>query len=190
MVLRGMANHPNDYFMYVATEDSTYITVDGTTILTNGGPGDAGTYSMTGNANTPGKPFIIESRSPFMCSSHHWDHQPRSGTRYGANSACGLYWINLYSIQQSFGFSDLSAGNYPSSSVANLNYNGNQLVATQPLQCSRVVMTLIDSGVYIGPNTLTNNFTLDCIRPSMLGFLRDKVLLQDYTAISAVLMMI
>ena len=42
------AYHPNDYFMYVATEDSTYITVDGTTILTNGGPGDAGTYSMTG----------------------------------------------------------------------------------------------------------------------------------------------
>ena len=114
VVLRGMANHPNDYFMYVATEDSTYITVDGTTILTNGGPGDAGTYSMTGNANTPGKPFIIESTKPILCvPSHHWDHQPRSGTRYGANSACGLYWINLYSIQQSFGFSDLSAGNYP-----------------------------------------------------------------------------
>ena len=33
VVLRGMASHPNDYFMYVATEDSTYITVDGTTIL-------------------------------------------------------------------------------------------------------------------------------------------------------------
>ena len=64
VVLRGLANHPNDYIMFIAVEDGTDISINGTSVLSNGSAGESGTYSMVGIANQPGKPFVVESNNP------------------------------------------------------------------------------------------------------------------------------
>ena len=172
VVLRGMANHPNDYFMYIATEDSTYITVDGTSILTNGGPGDAGTHSMTGNANTPGKPCIIESTRPiyvFQVTTGTTSHDPEQGMAQIPHVDCtGSTFIRY---NRASGLATSALVTIPSSAVSSLNYNGNPVIGNTGITVQQSTYDPSWSGVYIGPNTLTNNFTLDCINPFHVGIL-------------------
>ena len=124
VVLRGRANHPQDYFMYVATQNGTNISVDGTNILSNGNAGAAGTYVMNGNPATPGKPFVVESNLPiyvFQVTSGVTSGEPEQGmaqlphldctgsTNVTYNRASGLATSALITI--------------PSNAVSNLNYN-------------------------------------------------------------------
>ena len=71
VVLRGRGNTPQDYFMYIATEDSTNITVDGNAIMTNGAAGDVGTYSMAGNASTSANPIVEADLTDLFISSDY-----------------------------------------------------------------------------------------------------------------------
>ena len=45
--------------MYIATENNTTITVDGTAIMTGASAGDVGTYIIPATLNSPGKPLIV-----------------------------------------------------------------------------------------------------------------------------------
>lgn len=172
VVLRGRANHPQDYFMYVATQNGTNISVDGTNILSNGNAGAAGTYVMNGNPATPGKPFVVESNLPiyvFQVTSGVTSGEPEQGmaqlphldctgsTNVTYNRASGLATSALITI--------------PSNAVSNLNYNGNAISTNSSITVQQSTYDPSWSGVYIGPNVLTNSFSLDCITPFHVGIL-------------------
>ncbi len=172
VVLRGMANYPNDYFMYIATQDSTDISVDGTAILTNGNAGDAGTYRMAGNASTPGKPFIVESSKPiyiFQVTTGTTSNDPEQGMAQLPHVDCtGSTFIRY---NRASGLATSALVTIPSSAVADLNYNGNPISGIAAITVQQSTYDPNWSGVYINPSTLTNNFTLDCITPFHVGIL-------------------
>ena len=172
VVLRGCANYPQDYFMYIATQNGTNISVDGASILSNGNAGDAGTFLMNGNPATPGKPFVVESNLPiyiFQVTSGVTSGQPEQGmaqlphldctgsTNVTYNRASGLTTSALITI--------------PSNAVPRLNYNGNPVSSNTNITVQQSTYDPAWSGVYIGPNILTNNFNLDCITPFHVGIL-------------------
>ena len=64
VVLRGLAYHPNDYIMYIATEDGTNISIDGKPHAKRKCWPKSVTHSMFGLATQPGKPYIVESNNP------------------------------------------------------------------------------------------------------------------------------
>lgn len=172
VVLRGRGYYPQDYFMYIAAYDNTTITVDGNNVLTNGIAGASGTFSMPGNASTPGKPFVIESNMPIyvfqvttgannsdpeqgMAQIPHIDCTGSTSIRY--NRATGLNTSVLVTI--------------PSSAVANLNYNGSAISNYANITTQASTYDPSWTGVYIPSSTLTNNFSLDCITPFHVGVL-------------------
>ena len=172
VVLRGRGISPQDYFMYIATTSATNITVDGVTILTNGTAGSSGTFSMPGNAATPGKPFIVESNNPiyvFQVTTGAGSNEPEQGmaqiphidctgsTNIKYNRASGLATSALITI--------------PSSAVNTLNYNGSVVTSYPNITVQQSNYDPNWSGVYISSNDLTNSFTLNCLTPFHVGIL-------------------
>ena len=172
VVLRGMANYPNDYFMYVAIADSTTITVDGTTILNNGNAGSKGTYSMVGNSSAPGKPFVIESTKPiyiFQVTTGTTNNAPEQGMAQIPHVDCT--GSNSIRYNRASGLATSVLVTIPTAAVSLLNYNGAALSTFAGITVQASTYDPNWSGVYIGPNTLSNNFTLDCIVPFHVGVL-------------------
>ena len=172
VVLRGRGIFPQDYFMFIATANATNITVDGVAILSNGLAGSSGTFSMPGNAATPGKPFVIESNNPiyvFQVTTGAGSNAPEQGmaqiphidctgsTNIKYNRASGLATSALITI--------------PSSAVNTLNYNGSVVTSYPNITVQQSTYDPNWSGVYISSNDLTNSFTLNCLTPFHVGIL-------------------
>ena len=171
VVLRGRSTYPQDYFMYIATEDNTNITVDGVSVLTNGSKGTSGTYSLPGNAN-PGKPYVVESNLPiyvFQVTTGVANGSPEQGMAQLPHIDCTGSTFIRYS--RASGLTTSALVTIPSNAVANLNYNGTPITANTGITVQQSTYDPSWSGVYIGSNVLSNNFTLDCITPFHLGIL-------------------
>ncbi|MGB0182988.1 MAG: gliding motility-associated C-terminal domain-containing protein [Schleiferiaceae bacterium] len=172
VVLRGRGNTPQDYFMYIATEDSTNITVDGNAIMTNGAAGDVGTYSMAGNASTPGKPFIVEADRPiylFQVTTGANNSNPEQGMAQLPHVDCTGSTRVVYN--RASGLSTSALITIPTSAVPNLNYNGSAIQSYTGITFQQSTYDPSWTGVYIGDNILTNSFTLDCLTPFHVGVL-------------------
>ena len=171
VVLRGRSTYPQDYFMYIATEDNTNITVDGVSVLTNGSKGASGTYSLPGNAN-PGKPYVVESNLPiyvFQVTTGVANGSPEQGMAQLPHIDCTGSTFIRYS--RASGLTTSALVTIPSNAVANLNYNGAPITSNTSITVQQSTYDPSWSGVYIGSNVLSNNFTLDCITPFHLGIL-------------------
>jgi len=172
VVLRGRGNTPQDYFMYIATQDSTTITVDGINIMTNGAQGDVGTYSMAGNASTPGKPFIVESNHPiyvYQVTTGANNNNPEQGMAQLPHVDCTGSTRIVYN--RASGLSTSALITIPTSAIPNLNYNGSSIQSYTGITFQQSTYDPNWTGVYIGSNILTNSFTLDCITPFHIGLL-------------------
>jgi len=127
---------------------------------------------MTGNVNTPGKPFVIESTKPiyvFQVTTGTTSHDPEQGMAQIPHVDCtGSTFIRY---NRASGLATSALVTIPSSAVANLNYNGNPISGNAAITVQQSAYDPSWSGVYIGPNTLSNNFTLDCITPFHVGIL-------------------
>jgi gliding motility-associated-like protein len=172
VVLRGMANYPQDYFMWIVTEDSTDITVDGSTITTNAVAGTTGTYSMPGNSNTPGKPFVIESTRPiyiFQVTTGTTSHDPEQGMAQLPHVECtGSTFIHY---NRATGLATSALITVPTAAVSDLNYNNSPITLNSAITTQQSSYDPTWTGVYIGPNTLSSSFTLDCTTPFHVGIL-------------------
>ena len=157
--------------MYIATEDNTNITVDGVSVLTNGSKGTSGTYSLPGNAN-PGKPYVVESNLPiyvFQVTTGVANGSPEQGMAQLPHIDCTGSTFIRYS--RASGLTTSALVTIPSNAVANLNYNGAPITSNTSITVQQSTYDPSWSGVYIGSNVLSNNFTLDCITPFHLGIL-------------------
>ncbi|MCH1534413.1 MAG: gliding motility-associated C-terminal domain-containing protein [Schleiferiaceae bacterium] len=171
VVLRGRSTYPQDYFMYVATENGTNISVDGVSVLTNGSKGASGTYSLSGNAN-PGKPYVVESNLPiyvFQVTTGVANGSPEQGMAQLPHIDCTGSTFIRYS--RASGLTTSALVTIPSNAVANLNYNGTAVLSNTNITVQQSTYDPAWSGVYIGSNVLSNNFTLDCTTPFHLGIL-------------------
>lgn len=172
VVLRGLANHPNDYFMYIATQDGTTISVDGVDVLTNGTAGSSGTYSMQGISNQPGKPFIIESNLPiyvFQVTTGTVTHEPEQGMAQIPQVDCtGSTFIRY---NRATGLSTAALVTIPTDAVDDLKYNGTSVSQNASITTQQSTYDPYWSGVYISSTILTNNFTLECPTAFHVGIL-------------------
>lgn len=163
VVLRGLANYPNDYFMYIATKNGTNITVDGVSILNNANAGRSGTFSMQGNSNQPGKPFVIESNHPiyiFQVTTGAITHEPEQGMAQIPQVECtGSTYIRY---NRASGLSTAVLVTIPSDAVNDLDYNGVSVTQNLNIAIQQSSYDPSWSGVYIPSSILTNNFTLEC----------------------------
>ena len=172
VVLRGRGFNPQDYFMYIATASATNITVDGVTILTNGIAGSSGTFSMLGNAFTPGKPFIVESNNPiyvFQVTTGASSNVPEQGMAQIPHIDCNGSTNITYNRASGLATSALIT--IPSSAVSTLNYNGSIVTAYPNITVQQSTYDPNWSGVYIPDADLTNSFTLNCQTPFHVGIL-------------------
>ena len=172
VVLRGRGFNPQDYFMYIATASATNITVDGVTILSNGIAGSSGTFSMLGNAFTPGKPFIVESNNPiyvFQVTTGASSNVPEQGMAQIPHIDCNGSTNITYNRASGLATSALIT--IPSSAVSTLNYNGSIVTAYPNITVQQSTYDPNWSGVYIPDADLTNSFTLNCQTPFHVGIL-------------------
>ncbi len=172
VVLRGLANYPNDYFMYIATVNGTNISVDGVAVLNNADAGGSGTFSMQGNSNQPGKPFVIESNHPiyiFQVTTGAITHEPEQGMAQIPQVECtGSTYIRY---NRASGLSTAALVTIPSDAVDDLEYNGVSITQNLNIAVQQSTYDPSWSGVYIPSSILTNNFTLECPTAFHVGIL-------------------
>ena len=172
VVLRGMDFYPQDYFMYIAVEDNTDISVNGTSIASNVSQGSTGTYSMIGSASQPGTPFIIESTKPiyvFQVTTGSTNNVPEQGMAQLPHVDCtGSYYIR-YNKPSNLSTSALIT--IPSSAVPQLMYNGSAISNYMNITTQQSAYDPNWTGVFIPAGTLTSNFALSCTSPFHCGIL-------------------
>ncbi len=172
VVLRGLANYPNDYFMYIATENGTNISVDGVTVLNNADAGRSGTFSMQGNSNQPGKPFVIESNHPiyvFQVTTGAITHEPEQGMAQIPQVECtGSTYIRY---NRASGLSTAALVTIPTDAINDLKYNGVNITQNLNIAVQQSTYDASWSGVYIPSSILTNNFTIECPTAFHVGIL-------------------
>ena len=172
VVLRGRGNHPHDYFMYIATENNTTITVDGTAIMTGASAGDVGTYIIPATLNSPGKPLIVNATNPiylFQVTTGTNNGSPELGMAQLPHVDCTGSTNVVYN--RASGLSTSALITIPSSAVASLNYNGSAVSSYPNITVQQSTYDPTWSGVYIGPNDLTNSFSLNCTQAFHVGIL-------------------
>lgn len=172
VVLRGMNYFPQDYFMVVATQPGTQVSVDGTSIMTNTGPGDWYTYKMPGQATNPGKPFIVESNLPvyvYQVTTGTLNYQPEQGMAQLPHVECtGSTYIRY---NKPSGLSTSALITIPTAAVNALNYNGSPAMGNASITSQQSTYDTAWSGIFIPASALTNNFVLDCTTPFHVGIL-------------------
>ncbi|MCH1534412.1 MAG: gliding motility-associated C-terminal domain-containing protein [Schleiferiaceae bacterium] len=172
VVLRGLANYPNDYILYIATKNGTTISVDGVSILNNADAGRAGTFSMQGNSNQPGKPFVIESNYPiyiFQVTTGTITHEPEQGMAQIPQVECtGSTFIRY---NRASGLSTAALVTIPTDAVNDLKYNGTNVSQNLNIAVQQSSYDASWSGVYIPSSILTNNFSLECATAFHVGIL-------------------
>ena len=172
VVLRGLAYHPNDYIMCIATEDGTDISVDGTPILTNANAGESVTHSMVGLATQPGRPYVVESNNPiyvFQATTGTVGNEPEMGMAQIPQVNCT--GSNFIRYNRAPGLATAAMVTIPSNAVASLEYNGLSVSSNPSVTVQQSAYDASWSGVFINSNTLTNNFTLECPTPFHVGII-------------------
>ena len=172
VVLRGLANHPNDYIMFIAVEDGTDISINGTSVLSNGSAGESGTYSMVGIANQPGKPFVVESNNPiyvYQATTGSLGNEPEMGMAQIPQVNCT--GSNLIRYNRATGLATSAMVTIPSDAVSSLKYNNNLISSNPSITVQQSTYDPSWSGVFINSNILTNNFTLECPTPFHVGII-------------------
>lgn len=172
VVLRGLAVHPNDYIMCIATEDGTTIKVNGSAILTNADAGASVTHSMVGMSTQPGRPYVVESNHPiyvFQATTGTVGHEPEMGMAQIPQVNCtGSTFIRY---NRAPGLATAAMVTIPSDAVASLLYNGLSISNNANITVQQSTYDPSWSGVFISSNTLTNNFTLECPTPFHVGII-------------------
>ena len=172
VVLRGLAAHPNDYIMYIATEDGTNISIEGQSLMQNGSAGQSGTYSMFGVASQPGKPYVVESNKPiyvYQVTTGTVGNEPEMGMAQIPQANCT--GSNFIRYNRATGLATSAMVTIPTAAVSQLEYNGNAVSSTTGITIQQSASDQSWSGVYINPTTLTNNFTLECPTPFHVGII-------------------
>ena len=189
VVLRGLANHPNDYIMFIAVEDGTDISINGTSVLSNGSAGESGTYSMVGIANQPGKPFVVESNNPiyvYQATTGSLGNEPEMGMAQIPQVNCT--GSNLIRYNRATGLATSAMVTIPSDAVSSLKYNNNLISSNPSITVQQSTYDPSWSGVFINSNILTNNFTLECPTPFHVGIIAGQGNSTAFMDISADLM--
>lgn len=172
VVLRGGAYHPLDYFMFVTVYNNTTVSVDGVVVQANANAGLGFEYAMTGNASTPGKPFVIESTEPIYV------YQVTTGTN-GSDAELGMAQLphvdctgsTQVNYNRASGLNTSALVTIPTAALGNLNYNGNPIGNYTNITTQASTYDPSWTGVYIPSSVLTFNFTLDCPTPFHVGVL-------------------
>lgn len=172
VVLRGLAYHPNDYIMCIATEDGTNISIDGVSILANANAGESVTHSMVGLATQPGRPYIVESDKPiyvFQATTGTVGNEPEMGMAQIPQVNCT--GSNFIRYNRAAGLATAAMVTIPSDVVSSLEYNGLAVSSNPNITVQQSTYDASWSGVFINSNTLTNNFTLECPTPFHVGII-------------------
>lgn len=170
VVLRGLNHYPQDYIMWITTAPQTSVSVDGNPVQTNVGAGSVYTYSMAGQASSPGKPFIIESTAPiyvFQVTTGTTSNDPEQGMAQIPHVDCT--GSNFIRYNKASGLATSALITIPTSAVSTLDYNGSAITNYANITAQQSAYDSAWTGLYIPPGTLTNNFVLSCPTPFHLG---------------------
>ena len=172
VVLRGLAFHPNDYIMCIATENGTNISVDGVNILSGANAGESITHSLVGLATQPGRPYVVESNNPiyvFQATTGTVGNEPEMGMAQIPQVNCT--GSNFIRYNRATGLATAAMVTIPSNAVSSLEYNGLSVSSNPNVTVQQNAYDASWSGVFINSNTLTNNFTLECPTPFHVGII-------------------
>lgn len=172
VVLRGLAYHPNDYIMCIATENGTNISVDGVNILSGAAAGESITHSLVGLATQPGRPYVVESNNPiyvFQATTGTVGNEPEMGMAQIPQVNCT--GSNFIRYNRAAGLATAAMVTIPSNAVSSLEYNGLSVSSNPNVTVQQNAYDASWSGVFINSNTLTNNFTLECPTPFHVGII-------------------
>lgn len=170
VVLHGRANNPLDYFMWIATQPNTTISLNGTNFATNVAAGASGTRAL-GNAD-PGTPYFVESNNPiylYQVTTGTNGNQPELGMAQIPHAICtGSTGITYNRVT---GLNTHAIITIPDTAVSDLLYNNNPVTSNSQIEVEQIAFNGNWSGVYIPDAALTNSFTLECPTPFHVGIM-------------------